>query len=100
MSAKRQDGWKTAREWGYLVLRAALGVIFMAHGAQKLFGWFGGPGYAATAGFFGEKLGIPVPLATLAMLTEFGGGLAVLLGVFTRTAGLGLAVTMIVAALK
>jgi putative oxidoreductase len=100
MWGRRDDGWEKARDWGYLVLRVALAVIFIAHGGQKLFGWFGGHGLAVTVAFFGEKLGIPAPLAMLAILTEFFGGLAVLLGVFTRTAGLGLAVNMAVAALK
>jgi putative oxidoreductase len=100
MSGERTNGWETAREWGFLTLRAALGVIFMAHGAQKLFGWFGGHGFAATVAAFEAGLGIPAPLAALAILTEFFGGLAVLLGVFTRTAALGLAVTMVVAAAK
>jgi putative oxidoreductase len=100
MSGSTANGWETAREWGYLVLRTALGVIFMAHGAQKLFGWFGGHGFSGTVGFFVQQLGIPAPMAALAILTEFFGGLAVLLGVFTRTAGLGLAVTMLVAAVK
>ena len=100
MSTDRTGGWNVMREWGYLLLRVALGVIFLAHGSQKLFGWFGGDGFAATVGYFGAKLGIPAPLAALAIVTEVAGGLAVLFGAFTRTAALGLAVTMIVAAAK
>ena len=100
MVSERQTGWQTAREWGFLALRAALGVIFLAHGSQKLFGWFGGYGFAGTVEYFSSQLGIPAPLGALAILTEFFGGLAVLLGVFTRTAALGLTVTMVVAALK
>ena len=100
MSAGRATGWDSAREWGFLALRIALGVIFLAHGAQKLFGWFGGYGLEGTLGYFSGKLGIPVPLGVLAILTEFFGGLAVLLGVFSRTAALGLAANMVVAALK
>src|SRR4028118_221554 len=100
MSTDRTDGWNVMKEWGYVLLRLALGVIFLAHGSQKLFGWFGGNGFAATLDYFGAKLGIPAPLAALAILTEVAGGLAVILGVFTRTAALGLAVTMIVAAAK
>jgi putative oxidoreductase len=96
-TGKRQD---TLREWGYLVLRATLGVIFLAHGGQKLFGWFGGHGFEGTVQFFTTQMGVPAPLAVLAILTEFFGGLAVLLGVFSRTAALGLAAVMVVAALK
>jgi putative oxidoreductase len=92
--------WDTTRDTGLLVLRLALGIIFMAHGAQKLFGWFGGPGFAATIQMFQSGMGVPPPLAVLAMCTEFFGGLGVLLGVLTRTAGLGLAFVMLVAVLK
>jgi putative oxidoreductase len=100
MSRIERSGWDTAREFGFVALRVALGAIFFAHGAQKLLGWFGGPGFSATVQFFGAQMGVPAPLAVLAILTEFFGGLAVLFGVFTRFAGLGLAVTMIVAAVK
>jgi putative oxidoreductase len=100
MSGQETDGREQLREWGLLALRAALAVIFMAHGAQKLFGWFGGYGFAGTVQFFTTQMGVPAPLAVLAILTEFFGGLAVLLGVLSRTAALGLAVVMVVAALK
>lgn len=46
------------KSWVPLPVRIALGIIFVAHGAQKLFGWFGGYGLTATAGFFEEKLGM------------------------------------------
>jgi putative oxidoreductase len=86
----------TATDWALLVLRLALGIIFVAHGAQKVFGWFGGHGLDATVAGFG-KMGIPAPMAYLAAFTELLGGAAVLLGVLTRLASLGLAVTMVVA---
>ena len=70
-----------------LALRVVLGVIFLAHGAQKLLGAFGGPGLKGTAAFF-EQVGIKpssvmAPLAALAALLEFGGGLLVLVGLLT-----------------
>ena len=99
MQTTRGDCWATTRDLGFLILRAALGIIFIAHGGQKLFGWFGGPGFDATVRTFGSQLGIPAPLAMLAIFTEFFGGIAVLLGVLTRLAGLGIAFTMLVAAL-
>jgi putative oxidoreductase len=98
MDTVRTDGWQKARDFGFLLLRIALGIIFMAHGGQKLFGWFGGPGFAATVQSFQTAMGIPPALAILAIVTEFFGGVAVLIGVFTRTAGLGIAFTMLVAA--
>ena len=86
----------TAKDWGLLFLRIGLGIVFIAHGGQKVFGWFGGPGLAGTVGFM-SHMGIPAPLAYLAAFTEFFGGLGVLLGLLTRAAALGLAVTMLVA---
>ena len=84
-----------------LVLRLVLGGVFIAHGAQKLFGWFGGPGLQGTAGFF-EKLGIRPGSVTalLAGLAEFGGGLLVLLGLLTPLGALAVIVVMIVAILR
>lgn len=87
----------TSPSWSLFIVRVALGVIFFAHGAQKLFGWFGGPGLRGTIGYFQQALGIPPALAVLAALTECFGGLAVLLGVLVRPAALGLIVNMLVA---
>jgi putative oxidoreductase len=66
---------------GLLLLRLVFGLVMAAHGAQKLFGWFGGYGIAGTGGFF-EGLGFrPGKLfAALAGLAEFGGGLLIALG--------------------
>ncbi|MHB8171347.1 MAG: DoxX family protein [Thermincolia bacterium] len=74
-----------------ILLRIALGVVFFAHGAQKLLGWFGGYGWSGTIGFFTQSLGLPASLAGLIILIEFFGGLAIILGVLTRPAALGLA---------
>jgi putative oxidoreductase len=66
---------------GLLILRIALGGTFFAHGAQKLFGWFGGRGISGHAGFL-ESLGVrPARLfAAVSGLGEFFGGLGVLSG--------------------
>ncbi len=84
-----------------LVLRLVLGGVFAAHGAQKLFGSFGGPGIEGTAGFH-EQLGIKPakPMAILAGLAEFVGGILVIAGFLTPLAALALIVVMIVAILK
>ena len=58
--------------------------MLMPHGAQKLFGWFGGYGVEATGQFFAAKLGLPASLALVAGLIEFFGGLRLAVGFLTR----------------
>lgn len=87
-------------EWVPVLLRVPLGVIFFAHGSQKVLGWFGGYGWSGTMQFFTQTLHIAVPLAALAFLTEFLGGIALILGVFTRWAALLITGEMVVATLK
>ena len=79
------------------ILRLVLGAVFFAHGAQKMLGWFGGPGFSGTMGLFTGYLHIPAPLAFLAIAAELFGGLGLILGFFTRVAALGIAVNMVVA---
>jgi len=83
-----------------LVLRVVLGVIFVAHGGQKLFGSFGGPGLKGTAGFF-EQLGIrpTYPMAVAVGVVEFFGGLLAALGLLTPVAAVGIILVMVVAIL-
>jgi putative oxidoreductase len=82
-----------------LVLRLMLGIVFFPHGAQKVFGWFGGPGFSATLNLFTDKAGIPPVLAFLAIMAESLGSVALITGFATRLAALGLAVNMVVCAL-
>lgn len=89
----------TYPSWSHLVVRLALGVVFVAHGGQKVLGWFGGPGLRGTiAGFKG--MGIPPAASTLAAFTEFLGGLALIVGLLARPAAVGLVVIMLVAVAK
>jgi putative oxidoreductase len=90
----------TPSAWPLLIVRVFLGVIFFAHGAQKVFGLFGGPGLKGTIGYFRSSLGVPPALAVLAALVECFGGLAVFVGLLTRLAALGLVVVMLVAVAK
>lgn len=85
--------------WSPVALRLALGLVMTGHGAQKLFGWFGGYGLEGTAGFFAEKLGLTPGLfwASLAAGGEFFGGLLLILGLATRLAAANTAVIMLVA---
>src|SRR5437899_10646752 len=80
-----------------LILRLVLGVVFFAHGAQKMLGWFGGPGFSGSMGLFTGYLHIPAPLAFLAIAAEFFGGLGLILGFLTRIAAFGIAMNMVVA---
>jgi putative oxidoreductase len=79
------------------ILRLVLGVIFFAHGAQKMLGWFGGYGFTGTMGFFTSVMHIPALFAFLAICAEFFGGLGLILGFLTRIAALGVFSNMIVA---
>jgi putative oxidoreductase len=80
-----------------LILRLVLGIVFFAHGAQKLLGWYGGPGFSGTMGMFTGYLHIPAPLAFLAIAAEFFGGLGLIVGFLTRIAAFGISVNMLVA---
>lgn len=86
--------------WSVSLLRAVLGFIFFKEGAGKLFGWFGGGGWAATCAYF-DTLGIPFPEfnAFLVAGTEFFGGIALFFGILTRLAAIPIGITMIVAIL-
>jgi putative oxidoreductase len=76
-------------EVGLLVLRVVVGAFFLGHGAQKLFGWFGGHGVAGTGGAF-EGMGLRPgrAMATMAGLAEMTGGLLFALGLLTPLAAM------------
>ena len=80
-------------------MRIMLGIVFFAHGAQKVLGWFGGYGFSGTMGFFTTQMHIPPVFAFLAICAEFFGSLGLILGFLTRIAAFGIAVNMIVAVL-
>lgn len=66
------------------LVRVAAGLALVPHGAQKLFGWFGGYGLEATGQFFATKLGVPASFALIAGVIEFGGGILLAAGLATR----------------
>jgi putative oxidoreductase len=80
-------------------VRLVLGIVFFAHGAQKVLGWWGGFGYSGTMNAFTNMMHIPTPLAFLAILAEFLGGLGLLVGLLARVAAFGIGVNMLVAVL-
>ena len=87
----------TSDDFTLTVVRLVLGVVFFAHGAQKMLGWFGGYGFHGTMGFFTQMMHIPAPLAFLAICAEFFGGLGLLVGLLSRVAAFGISVNMLVA---
>lgn len=86
---------------GLLIIRLVIGILFVGHGAQKLFGWFGGYGLKGTGGWM-ESIGIKpgVTMALIAGLAEFIGGLLFALGLLTPVAGILIAATMVVSIVK
>ncbi len=98
MSTFSEILFKTRASYGLTLLRVVTGLIFVAHGSQKLFGMWGGGGLSGTAAFM-ESLGMPFGhlMALLAGGTEFFGGLALIVGLFVRVASVGLVFTMLVA---
>lgn len=84
--------------WAPLALRLPVGIIFVAHGAQKLFGWWGGYGLAGT-GQWMDSIGLApgVLMALLAGAAEVFGGLALIAGLLVRPAAAALALAMVVA---
>lgn len=90
---------QSLRDLAFFLARLALGIIFVAHGSQKLLGWFGGYGPSATIAMF-AKSGIPPLLGWLDIIAEFFGGLGLIFGVLPRLSALGILIVMLVAVFK
>ncbi|PLX84038.1 MAG: hypothetical protein C0617_09455 [Desulfuromonas sp.] len=85
----------TDNDMSSLVLRVMLGGVFLPHGMQKVFGWFGGHGLAGTLHHFTENMGIPFVLALLVIAAESLGALGLIAGLLTRLAAFGLGCVML-----
>ena len=84
-----------------LILRVAVGLLLVGHGSQKLFGWFGGHGFAGTTGFLKSVGFKPAGFwALLASVGEFGGGLLLALGLLTPLGALAVFASMLMATIK
>jgi putative oxidoreductase len=80
--------------WASLIIRLSVGIVVFPHGAQKLFGWFGGPGFTGTMGFL-TGAHLPWIIALLVILIESIGSLLLIFGFLTRVAALGMLVNFI-----
>lgn len=89
---------KTSNSPALLFIRVALGVVMFAHGAQKVLGWYGGPGFEKTIEIFQTQMHFQPWLTILLMAIEFLGSLGLILGVFTRLAALGIGTSISVCA--
>jgi putative oxidoreductase len=87
----------TDSDWTLTVIRMILGLVFFAHGAQQVLGRFGGAGLKKTISGMHESVGLPAPVALLAISAEFLGGLGLIVGLLSRVAALGIGVTMLFA---
>jgi putative oxidoreductase len=88
---------KTDNDLAALIARVALALVIFPHGAQKALGWFGGGGFRTTMDGFAH-MGIPAPLAFLAIVAEFAGSIGLVLGCLSRIAAFGVLCNMVVAA--
>jgi len=80
------------------IVRIVLGIVIFPHGAQKLFGWFGGHGWNGSMNFFKNVVGVPYVLGALSIITESVLSIFLIAGLFTRVAALAILINMIVAA--
>ena len=78
-----------------LIMRLSLGGVIFAHGAQKLFGWFGGYGFDGTMGYFTGTVGLPYIIGLLVILGESLGAIALMLGLFGRFMSFSLFIIML-----
>jgi putative oxidoreductase len=85
----------TYADWVVAIARIVLGIIFFAHGAQSMLGWYGGPGLARSLRTFTEQLHLPSALAFLVLAGELFGGIGLIVGLFSRIAALVIALTMV-----
>jgi len=85
----------TNASFSYWVPRVILGCVMFPHGAQKLFGWFGGFGFTNTMTYFTETAGLPWIIAFLIIMGESLGSLGLIVGFFTRLSALGLICIMV-----
>ena len=87
--------FQTNDKFSYWVPRVILGCVMFPHGAQKLFGWFGGFGFTNSMTYFTQTTGLPWIIAFLIIMGESLGSLGLIVGFFTRLSALGLICIMV-----
>ena len=87
--------FQTNDKFSYWVPRVILGCVILPHGAQKLFGWFGGFGFTNTMTYFTQTAGLPWIIAFLIIMGESLGSLGIIVGFFTRLSAFGLICIMV-----
>jgi putative oxidoreductase len=87
--------FSTDPDWSLTAIRITLGVVFFAHGAQKVLGWFGGAGLEGTLRMMHDHIHIPIPVAFLAVMSEFLGVAGLIVGLLGRIAAVGVCATML-----
>lgn len=88
---------QTPNDWTLIVARWVLAAIFIGHGTQKAFGWFGGMGFERSLAFFQDTMSIPPALTIFVIFTELSAAAGMVLGFLTRIAAFGLLALMVVA---
>ena len=86
---------ETPTELYLTACRLILGGVMLAHATQKVFGWFGGPGFSATVEFFRTTLSIPLIIAVLAIFAEFVGAVGLIMGFLGRAAAACIVAVMV-----
>jgi len=84
----------TSPSWAITIIRITLGVIFFAHGAQKVLGWYGGYGLKNTTAYF-KSVGLPLPVAYAECFFEFLGGIGLVFGFLTRPSAAAVIIVMV-----
>ncbi|GFO53961.1 hypothetical protein GMSM_09680 [Geomonas sp. Red276] len=77
------------------IVRIGLGLVFFPHGAQKVLGWFGGPGFSKALAMFTTQMHIPAALAVLVILAESLGAIGLIVGFLSRIAAFGILCDMV-----
>jgi uncharacterized membrane protein YphA (DoxX/SURF4 family) len=86
---------QTSNDWPGLITRLTIGLIMFPHGAQKVLGWFGGPGFNGEMTFFTQTLHLPWLIAFLVIIIEFFGAISLILGFVSRIWSAGMIILFI-----